>query len=408
MYISHVFLRSIALFPANAGKSKGASIALAMLEVVKNIPAYAAIVERAIHRDEMSFTAVEVAAHWHEHFRNVASPSERVLNDQAVCFFQVAQGPGLGTLILGRKGAPTRFEFSDEGKNKFADIAPMTSGLLAPADTVDEEDDGANDGAVFTPPASTPAAGAFNNKVFITHGKNIKVLNQIKEIVSYGNYQPIIAQEHETIAKPVPDKVMDDMRACSAAVIHVSSEATYKDANGKERAKINDNVLIEIGAAMALYKRNFILVVEDGLELPSNLQGLLPVPLQRRRAGDGSHHETPEGLQGIQGVTAKFGREVEVEEVMGRRRSTLVSSVTKPPKPKKARRVWVSGRVGGLRYGRSFSPWGAFFMMIVSLFTGRKGCTEPTSQPSCSSPALSWPDSGLAGGGGGVAPGRGE
>ena len=47
----------------------------------------------------------------------------------------------------------------------------------------------------------------FNNKVFITHGKNVKVLNQIKEIVSYGNYQPIVAQEHETIAKPVPEKV---------------------------------------------------------------------------------------------------------------------------------------------------------------------------------------------------------
>jgi predicted nucleotide-binding protein len=94
--------------------------------------------------------------------------------------------------------------------------------------------------------------------------------------------QPIIAQEHETIAKPVPEKVMDDMRACSAAVIHVSSEGTYKDASGKERTKINDNVLIEIGAAMALYKRNFILVVEDGFELPSNLQGLY----QCRYTGD--------------------------------------------------------------------------------------------------------------------------
>jgi predicted nucleotide-binding protein with TIR-like domain len=266
-----------------AGKNKGANIAQAMLEVVKNTPAYAAIVERAIHRDETSFTAVEVATHWHEHFRNVASSSERLLNDQAVCFFQIAQGAGLGSLILGRKGAPTRFEFSEEGKNKFADIAPMP----AAADTVfegddeEETDDGA---AVFTPPPANPAAATFNNKVFITHGRNIKVLNQIKEIVSYGNYQPIIAQEHETIAKPVPDKVMDDMRACSAAVIHVSIEGTYKDASGKERPKINDNVLIEIGAAMALYKRNFILVVEDGvgLELPSNLQGLY----QCRYSGD--------------------------------------------------------------------------------------------------------------------------
>ncbi|MBR0695600.1 hypothetical protein JQ553_20485 [Bradyrhizobium lablabi] len=43
-------------------------------------------------------------------------------------------------------------------------------------------------------------------------------------------------------------------------------------------------MLIEIGAAMALYKRNFILVVEDGvgLELPSNLQGLY----QCRYSGD--------------------------------------------------------------------------------------------------------------------------
>lgn len=263
-----------------AGKNKGANIAKAMLEVVKNTPAYAAIVERAIHRDEMSFTAVEVATHWHEHFRSVASSNEKILNDQAVCFFQVAQGAGLGTLILGRKGAPTRFEFSDEGKNKFGDIAPV----LAPADAVDKENDDeeVDDGAVFTPPAGATPAATFNNKVFITHGKNIKVLNQIKEIVSYGNYQPIIAQEHETLAKPVPEKVMDDMRACSAAVIHVSSEATYKDASGKERAKINDNVLIEIGAAMALYKRNFILVVEDGLELPSNLQGLY----QCRYSGD--------------------------------------------------------------------------------------------------------------------------
>lgn len=266
-----------------AGKNKGAHIAQAMMEVVKNTSAYAAIVERAIHRGESSFSAVEVATHWHDHFRNVASSNEKILNDQAVCFFQVAQGAGLGTLIVGRKGAPTRFEFSEDGLKKFAGMAPSAfSAEASSAEADDDVDDDEDAGSAFTVTESKPAAATFNNKVFITHGKNKKVLNQIKEIVSYGNYQPIIAQENETIAKPVPDKVMDDMRGCSAAVIHVSSEGTYKDASGKERPKINDNVLIEIGAAMALYKRNFILVVEDGLELPSNLQGLY----QCRYAGD--------------------------------------------------------------------------------------------------------------------------
>lgn len=263
-----------------AGKNKGANVAQAMLEVIRNTPAYAAIVERAIHRNESTFTAVEVATHWHDHFRQVASSNETILNHQAVCFFQVAQGAGLGTLTVGRKGAPTRFEFSPDGLTKFGGMA--SSMFSAEAAEAELEDDQEEEGASFVPPAATSATATFNNKVFITHGKNKKVLEQIKEIVSYGAYQPVIAQENETVAKPVPDKVMDDMRGCSAAVIHVSAEGTYTDTKGKEHAKINDNVLIEIGAAMALYKRNFILVVEDGLELPSNLQGLY----QCRYTGD--------------------------------------------------------------------------------------------------------------------------
>ena len=40
---------------------------------------------------------------------------------------------------------------------------------------------------------------------------------------------------------------------------------------------LNRNVLIEIGAAMAFYGRRFILLVRDGVKLPSNLQGLFEV-----------------------------------------------------------------------------------------------------------------------------------
>jgi predicted nucleotide-binding protein len=254
-----------------AAKDKGAHLNKALMEVVGNTPAYAAVVERAIHKREMVFSAVEVATHWHEHFRQVASQNEKILNDQAVCFFQVAAGALLGTLVVGRKGAPTRFEFSSEGLEAFAGMAPSAFSSVAAGEDFPSEDV-EDETASHTTPAE--ASKTFNNKVFITHGQNKKVLDQIKEIVAYGSYQPVVAQENESVAKPVPDKVMDDMRACSAAVIHVSAEGTYTDTKGKQHPKINDNVLIEIGAAMALYKRNFILVVEDGLTLPSNLQGL--------------------------------------------------------------------------------------------------------------------------------------
>jgi predicted nucleotide-binding protein len=45
----------------------------------------------------------------------------------------------------------------------------------------------------------------------------------------------------------------------------------------KEVVALNENVLIEIGAAMALYGERFILLVKDGVKLPSNLQGMYEV-----------------------------------------------------------------------------------------------------------------------------------
>jgi len=116
-----------------------------------------------------------------------------------------------------------------------------------------------------------------NNNVYITHGSNKAVVEQLKEIITYGSFKPIVSVEKETSSKPIPQKVMDDMRTCGAAIIHVSAEKKLKDDEGKEHTILNQNVLIEIGAAMGLYKDKFILLVEEGIKLPSNLQGLYEV-----------------------------------------------------------------------------------------------------------------------------------
>ena len=70
---------------------------------------------------------------------------------------------------------------------------------------------------------------------------------------------------------------MDDMRGCGAAIIHVADEMKLIDKDANEHVIINPNVLIEIGAAMALYGRRYILLVKEGVVLPSNLQGLYEV-----------------------------------------------------------------------------------------------------------------------------------
>ena len=70
-----------------------------------------AIVERAVHGSEHTVTTNDVAAHWHKHFPEETSESERVLNDQTVCFFQLAEGADLGKVTIGRHGQATRLDF---------------------------------------------------------------------------------------------------------------------------------------------------------------------------------------------------------------------------------------------------------------------------------------------------------
>jgi hypothetical protein len=119
-------------------------------------------------------------------------------------------------------------------------------------------------------------------RVFITHGKNRDLVEPIRKLLEYGELVPIISVEKQTVSKPVPEKVMDDMRGCGAAIIHVDADRTIRDAAGDDHVLLNPNVLIEIGAAMAFYGRRFILLVREGVKLPSNLQGLYEV----RYSGD--------------------------------------------------------------------------------------------------------------------------
>lgn len=126
-----------------------------------------------------------------------------------------------------------------------------------------------------------PDAGAVDSKkirkVFITHGKNQQFVDPIKKLLSFGEMEAVVSVEKQSVSQPVPDKVMNDMRSCGAAIIHVEDELRLMDREANEQIVLNPNVLIEIGAAMALYGKRFILLVKSGVKLPSNLQGLFEV-----------------------------------------------------------------------------------------------------------------------------------
>jgi len=125
---------------------------------------------------------------------------------------------------------------------------------------------------------------AASKRVYVTHGKNRDFIEPIKKLIGFGKLQPVLSVERQSVSKPVPEKVMQEMRSCGSAIIHVDKENVLHDSDGKEVIQINPNVLIEIGAAMALFGRRFILLVREGVQLPSNLQGLYEVRYRANRS----------------------------------------------------------------------------------------------------------------------------
>ncbi len=122
-----------------------------------------------------------------------------------------------------------------------------------------------------------------NRRVYITHGKNKAFIHSLKEVLGLVELEPVVSVERETVSLPLPDKVINDMKQCGAAIIHVDDERKLIDPNNPDAGPtivLNQNVLIEIGAAMALYGRRFILLVKHGVTLPSNLSGLYEVRYQ--------------------------------------------------------------------------------------------------------------------------------
>ena len=115
-----------------AVKDAGAGRSDVLKDVIRRIGPYMAVVERAVHRGEDTISATEVAAHWHEHFSSEVSTTDKGLNDQAVCFFQVAQGADLGVLKIGRKGMPTRFDFAVQEIRSFVEVPSSTAAQAVP------------------------------------------------------------------------------------------------------------------------------------------------------------------------------------------------------------------------------------------------------------------------------------
>lgn len=231
--------------------------------------------------DEVTFT--DVAAQWHEHHSvALGTTNENTIKENVGVFFNLAEAAGLGKLVRGggRSRMPSRFQIDRDALRQYVEAGPSAppwseggSEDMIEEPQVDavEEGDGADEEqpAAETPDETPVTPPAEPLRVFIAHGKNMEIVEQVQTMLALADIEDEVAEEEETTAIPVPEKVFEAMRRCRAGIIVVSVDEGQDD-----NLTINENVLIEIGAAFVLYERRVVLVWDKRLPVPSNLQGL--------------------------------------------------------------------------------------------------------------------------------------
>jgi len=244
---------------SRAGPEAKASV---YARVLRGEKAYRSTLDWIFHQGFGEVTNTEVAAQWHEHHRpELGTDNETTIKAMGVCFLRLCQAGSLGLIMVGRRGQPTRLEIDKEALGQF-----IGEGALLPKEPPRE---GQEEEGEITEEVREPIA---KPRIFISHGKNMDVVEQIKTMVELGDLKYEIAEEEETGAIPVPEKVLAAMRRCSAAVICVTADEDQKGGDGSYG--INQNVLVEIGAAFVLYHKRVVLLWDKRVDVPSNLQGL--------------------------------------------------------------------------------------------------------------------------------------
>lgn len=252
--------------------------------VIDQIRPYRGAIEWAFHQSFDVLTVDELAAHWHQHNSDsLGTEAESSIKDAVTCFFNVADGAGLGKYVLGRRGTETRLELVKDAVKDFVEagpsVPPWTGAITEEPEQVPE---GAGESEeapeVETEQAEThedvppSRSGSERLRVFIAHGQNMRVVEQVQTMLELANIDAEVAEEEESTAIPVPNKVLTAMRRSGAGIICVNADESRKNDDGKYT--INENVLIEIGAAFVLYDTRVILLWDKRLPVPSNLQGL--------------------------------------------------------------------------------------------------------------------------------------
>lgn len=134
----------------------------------------------------------------------------------------------------------------------------------------------------YTDENGSPNKGNNENAkdVFIIHGRNERVKNEVANFLTILDLQPIMLNEQANKGRTIIEKFEDHSNVMAAIALFTSDDVgKLKDCDELED-RARQNVIFEAGYFIGkLGRERTIILYEDGLKIPSDLSGYLYIPL---------------------------------------------------------------------------------------------------------------------------------
>lgn len=118
-----------------------------------------------------------------------------------------------------------------------------------------------------------------SNKVFVAHGHDQDLLNEVVTFLNERNFDVIVSMNLANKGATIIEKIETSSNADFGIVLYTPCDIGAKNSGSANmRARARQNVVFEHGYLLAKLGRNRVFTLTKGeLELPSNISGTLPI-----------------------------------------------------------------------------------------------------------------------------------
>ena len=115
-----------------------------------------------------------------------------------------------------------------------------------------------------------------NNKVFVVHGHDEALKEKVARLLEKQGLEAIILSEQANKGKTIIEKFEENSDVGAAICLFTGDDIGKEKSEAVEKQRARQNVVYEAGYFMGkLGRERVIMLVDEGIELPSDLQGVV-------------------------------------------------------------------------------------------------------------------------------------